>query len=131
MTISQDGELWVPVEITLIGKTGFLEAWRKGMEEWTAHETPAREAGAVQTRRARSCIAPWGLKETDLGLQYGRTEAIVERFRKDLDRLIERMTADLVAAAKAQGRKKDYNRLGVPLPGSEATMRQKRRSARP
>ncbi|MDA3941602.1 MAG: hypothetical protein PF693_20225 [Spirochaetia bacterium] len=39
MTISIDGELWVPVEITMIGKTGFLEAWRKGVEEWIREKT--------------------------------------------------------------------------------------------
>ncbi|GAH68908.1 unnamed protein product, partial [marine sediment metagenome] len=32
-----EGQLWVPVEITMIGKTGFLEAWRKGIEEWSAY----------------------------------------------------------------------------------------------
>ena len=35
MTLNIDGELWIPVEITLIGEADFLTAWRTGVEEYT------------------------------------------------------------------------------------------------
>jgi len=50
MTISIDGELWVPVEITMIGKTGFLEAWRTGIEEWTRYDNEASVRAFYKTR---------------------------------------------------------------------------------
>jgi hypothetical protein len=113
MSIDVDGELWIPVEITLVGKTGFLEAWTKGMEEWRAYDaTPGKRILTV-TRKARELYRPVGLKEADLGLQYGRKEAIVEAFRRDRDRLVERILSAAVATATAGGRKEDWNRLGV------------------
>ena len=38
MTINIDGQLWVPLEITLIGEADFLTAWRTGVEEFTAYD---------------------------------------------------------------------------------------------
>ena len=73
MTLEVNGELWVPVEITLIGKTGFMEAWRKGVEEWTALSR-SRQAGILRDAGGMGAVSTRGLKEIDLGLQYGRKE---------------------------------------------------------
>ncbi len=89
MTLDVNGELWIPVEITLVGKTGFMEAWRKGMEEWTACDADPKKRAFYVTKQARDVYRPVGLKEVDLGLQYGRKEAIVEGFQKDRDKLME------------------------------------------
>jgi tetratricopeptide (TPR) repeat protein len=113
MTINLDGELWVPVEITLIGKTGFLEAWRKGMEEWAAYDNSPEKRGLFKTRKCQELYRPVGLKETDLGLQYGREENILGNFRKDLDKLVETLTEDARSKAKTSGAKQEYNKLGV------------------
>jgi tetratricopeptide (TPR) repeat protein len=113
MTINLEGELWVPVEITLIGKTGFLEAWRKGMEEWAAFDNSPEKRGFFNTRKCQELYRPVGLKETDLGLQYGRKENILGGFRKDLDKLIETMTEETRSAARKGGKKQDYNKLGI------------------
>ncbi len=113
MTINLDGELWVPVEITMIGKTGFLDAWRKGVEEWREHESHSENRQLLRTRAAQSVYRPVGLKETDLGLQYGRAEEIARGFSREMDRLVEAAVAGYVQAANHSGRKEDYNRIGV------------------
>ncbi len=113
MSINLDGELWVPVEITLIGKTGFQEAWRKGAEEWAAYEDSPEKRGMFKTRKCQELYRPVSLRETDLGLQYGRREAILGNFRKDLDRLIETVTEEIRSAARRSGSKQDYNKLGI------------------
>ena len=113
MTINLEGELWVPVEITLIGKTGFLESWRKGREEWTAHDNSPEKRGFLRTRECQELYRPVGLKETDLGLQYGRKEGILDGFRQDLNKLIETITDDARSAARKGGRKQDFNKLGI------------------
>ncbi len=113
MSINLDGQLWVPVEITLIGRTGFPEAWRKGVEEWKEHEAQPEKRGFYPTRTAQEIYRPVGLKETDLGLQYGRKEKILEGFRRDLDKLIEGVVEEVASSARKSGRKEDYNKLGI------------------
>jgi hypothetical protein len=113
MTIDLDGELWVPVEITLIGKTGFLEAWRRGAEEWMEYEDTAERRGFFRTRECQQLYRPVGLRETDLGLQYGSTEAIIEGFRRDMDRVIEGVVTEYNQTARQSTRAQDYNKLGI------------------
>jgi tetratricopeptide (TPR) repeat protein len=113
MSVDVDGELWVPVEITLIGKSGFLEAWRKGMEEWSQYDAAPEKRNFTVTKKAHELYRPVGLKEADLGLQYGRKEAIVEGFRKDRDKLMERMVGEQVSAAQTSGRKEEWNKAGI------------------
>jgi tetratricopeptide (TPR) repeat protein len=113
MTLEVNGELWVPVEITLIGKATFMEAWRKGVEEWTALDADPKGRAFYVTRQAQELYRPVGLKEMDLGLQYGRKEAIVAGFQKDRDKLMDLIAADQMAAAKASGKKADWNKAGI------------------
>jgi tetratricopeptide (TPR) repeat protein len=113
MTLEVNGELWVPVEITLIGKATFMEAWRKGMEQWVALESAAKNRAFYVTKQARELYRPVGLKEVDLGLQYGSKEALVASFQKDRDKLMELIAADQMSAAKASGKKADWNKAGI------------------
>lgn len=113
MTISIDGELWVPVEITMIGKTGFLEAWRTGIEEWTRYDNETSVRAFYKTRDSQELYRPVGLTETDLGLQYGNSESIDRDFNKDMDKIISQVLAEYVNTASNSGRKQDYNRLGI------------------
>ncbi|MCX6376641.1 MAG: tetratricopeptide repeat protein, partial [Armatimonadetes bacterium] len=113
MTIEVDGTLWVPVEITLIGKAGFFEAWRRGVEEWAQYDAAPAKRGFFTTRKARELYRPVGLKEADLGLHYGRKEAIVAGFRGDKDKVFDALVHESAATAQSSGRKEDYNRLGL------------------
>jgi len=113
LTINLDGELWVPVEITMIGKTGFLESWRRGIEEWSAYEEEPEKRGFYVTRKAQELYRPVGLKETDLGLQYGEKENIIHNFQIDMDKIVEGIVSDYVRTAQEQNRAKDWNSLGI------------------
>jgi tetratricopeptide (TPR) repeat protein len=117
MTIPLVGKLWVPVEVTLIGKTGFLEAWRRGAEVWRRHEDTPEKRGFYPTRICQQIYRPVGLKETDLGLQYGRKEAIREGFQRDMEQLSEDAIRDLAEVARQGDRAEDYNRLGIGYAG--------------
>jgi len=113
MGIPLEGELWLPVEVTLIGKAGFLEAWRRGAEVWSKYEQEPQNRGFYRTRDCQQTYRPVGLKETDLGLQYGSKEAIRAGFLRDLEQLIEEATRGLKEAARRSERWQDYNRLGI------------------
>ncbi len=113
MTINFDDSLWIPVEITLIGKTGFMEAWRKGAEEWKAYEESPEKRGFYKTRACQELYRPVGLKETDLGLQYGRKENISLGFQRDLDRLAGDELTAYASLARQSRKKEDLNRLGI------------------
>lgn len=113
MTISIDGELWVPVEITMIGKTGFLEAWRVGMEEWTRYDNETALRAFYKTRESQEFYRPVGLSETDLGLQYGSADVIERDFNADIDGIISGVVEEYAGKAASSGRKQDFNRLGI------------------
>jgi hypothetical protein len=113
MSLAVKGELWVPVEITLIGKTGFLEAWRKGIEEWTAHDASPEKRAFNSTRDAQELFRPVGLKEADLGLQYGSRESVQKGFLQDRDKIAERFVYEYSTLALQTGKKEDYNKFGI------------------
>jgi tetratricopeptide (TPR) repeat protein len=115
LTINAENELWIPVEITMIGQASFSEAWRKGSEEWQAWETAPAKRGFWPTRKAQELYRPVGLRETDLGLQYGRKDAPVQAARRDISKLVDALADAATASAKATGTKEDWNRLGIRL----------------
>ena len=113
MTVPIDGTLWVPVEITMIGKEGFLEAWRKGIEEYRMFDEEPDKRGFYITREAQREYRPVGLKETDLGLQYGDPAQLSQLFRQDIGKLIDQTIAPYIEAAEVQNGPKEYNKLGI------------------
>ena len=113
MTISLDGEIWVPVEITMMGRSGFLDAWRKGSEEWNIHDDNPDARNFIITRSAQEEYRPVGLRETDLGLQYGNENGIKTSFTRDMDILTENIIHEYAVAAEQSGRDRDWNKLGV------------------
>jgi len=113
MTLSIDGTLWVPVEITLIGTDDFLSAWRIGMMEFAAVADTPELRHVIKTREAQEIFRPVGLVETDLGLQYGSKAEIVKNFKRDMDKLIDNVIADYKEAASNSKRKRDFNKLGI------------------
>jgi tetratricopeptide (TPR) repeat protein len=113
MTMDIDGELWVPVEITMIGLKSFLEAWRAGIEEWRAYNEAEEHRRLTVTTKAQERFRPVVLKERDLGLQYGSRPALVERFDADIAKLVDTIIEDYTLAAQEKARKNDYNRLGI------------------
>jgi tetratricopeptide (TPR) repeat protein len=113
MTLSIDGMLWVPVEITLIGTDDFLSAWRIGIMEFAAVADRPDQRHIIKTREAQEIFRPVGLQETDLGLQYGSQAEIVKNFKRDMNKLIDNVIEDYKETASASERKRDFNKLGI------------------
>ncbi|MFA6508450.1 MAG: tetratricopeptide repeat protein [Treponemataceae bacterium] len=103
--------VWLPVEITMIGVNAFTEAWRYGAEEW--NKAPADARGLYKTREAQAIYRPVGLRQTDLGLQYGDMGRVAQSFRRDIATIGESVLAEAKKAVKDRLGKQDYNRLGV------------------
>jgi len=111
MTIPVEGELWVPVEATLLsGKNGFLEAWKRGAEYWNANEG-SRVFNS--TRKAQLTFGPIPLEERDLGLQYGDAKRTFSLYDTALDEVGDLVMKSYMASAEKSGSKQDFNRLGI------------------
>lgn len=108
-----DGQLWFPVEVTLVGKQGFFDAWRKGAELWHEYDSDPTKRNLTRTAKAQELFGPVTLTESDLGLQYGSREVLSAAFKQELARMGDSFIADLNAAAKASKDKRDWNALGL------------------
>jgi len=101
------------VEITLIGRAGFMEAWKKGIDEYSEWNQEPAKRKFYKTQAAQAIYRPVGLKETDLGLQYGSKAKIVADFKSEASKLIDVIANPYVEAANKHKDKRDYNRLGI------------------
>jgi len=113
MSLNIDGELWVPVEITMIGQTEFLKAWRIGIEEFARYENNPDRRAIFKTNDAQLVYRPVGLLETDLGLQYGDKTKISSDFYSEIDNLVSQIIDDYSKDANEKGNKGSYNKLGL------------------
>ena len=111
MSINIDGELWVPVEITLLGSGNFSAAWRRGMELYS--QFVPEEGDLNITAVAQSVYRPVGLRQADLGLQYGDDEAIATEYSREIDRVVSAILSELDQRVATRGSAGDYNRLGI------------------
>ncbi|OQY35239.1 MAG: hypothetical protein B6241_01710 [Spirochaetaceae bacterium 4572_59] len=112
-TLTIDGEIWIPVEITMIGTTGFADAWKVGADEFNKYEDSPEKRGLFRTREAQEIYRPVGLKETDLGLQYGDKAVIGRIVSAETNSLV----GDIIDSYDKESRRKDskssYNQLGT------------------
>jgi len=108
-----DDQIWVPVEITMIGKQGFLEAWRKGADLWNSYDADPGQRVFNKTSDAQAVYRPVALKESDLGLQYGSKDELLSAYRSDFNRLSDTSLKGFADAAEKSGDKRDWNTLGI------------------
>jgi len=113
MTFDVNGELWIPVEMTMVGTSDFLSAWRKGVEEWSALANDTKDRQIYFTGTVQNVFSPVGLKEEDLGLQYGDTRKIADNFRDTTDKVIDTVIDSYTTTATTSNSKADYNRVGI------------------
>ncbi|TFG82083.1 MAG: tetratricopeptide repeat protein [Spirochaetales bacterium] len=113
MTVVLNDELWIPIEITMVGRQTFLEAWRKGAELWRLYETDATKRAFNRTADAQATYRPVALRESDLGLQYGSKGDLTAVYRREFTTLSDSALSDLAAATAKSGDKKDWNNLGM------------------
>ena len=113
MTFNFDGELWVLIEVTMIGKKDFFSAWRKGSEEYSVLDSSPEKRAVFFTRKAQETYRPIMLKETDLGLQYGDKIKITRDFRRDVQKHVSAIIDEYENIARSKQNKGSYNELGV------------------
>lgn len=113
MTIDLDGQLWVLVEITLMGRAGFMEAWSTGIGEYRQYDENPQAREFYPTAMAQEVFRPVALRETDLGLQYGDEDAIARRFAADMDQLTGAILQPYAAQATESGSARDWNAYGI------------------
>jgi tetratricopeptide (TPR) repeat protein len=111
VSINIDGELWIPVEVTMLGSGDFGSAWRRGMELYSQFEAPDRELH--RTASAQEVYRPVGLRQTDLGLQYGNEAAILDSFQEEINDMKSMILQDFENRAATRGSSAQYNRLGI------------------
>ncbi len=113
MTINLNGELWIPVEVTMVGEKDFMTAWKKGIDEYLLYDNDPDSRGFNITSEAQTVYRPVSLKETDLGLQYGEKINVVNGVENDLDRLIDVVIVYYKEEAEKEDSKNSFNRLGI------------------
>jgi hypothetical protein len=113
MTFDVNGELWIPVEMTMVGTSDFPSAWRKGVEEWKALDNDVKNRAIFFTADCQNAFKPVGLKEQDLGLQYGDTKKIADNFRDSADKIVDTVIESYMKVASDSNSKSDYNKVGI------------------
>ncbi len=113
MLLIVDDYIWVPVEITMLGSGDFLDAWRFGINEWHKLADDPDRRGFYLTRDAQSIYRPVGLRETDLGLQYGSPGRISRGFSEDFEDLTNTILTHVRDLAQERNTKRAYNTLGI------------------
>jgi tetratricopeptide (TPR) repeat protein len=131
MTIALKDELWVPVEITLIGKSGFMEAWRTGIEEWAAWEKDPTVRGFYTVADAQQLYRAVALKEAAAIFTNPDARQVVASFKEAQAKLAETLLAPYIEQANAKdATSNDFSKLGVRYaqygnyPKAEAAFRQ-------
>lgn len=112
-TLIVDGTVWVPVEVTMLGRGSFVEAWNYGVEVWQEMESDPGLRGFFRTRDAQSLYRPVGLRQTDLGLQYGDMNQVARAFSGSIDRVAGEIVAQARAEAEERSDRRQWNDLGV------------------
>ena len=112
-TLIIDGEVWVLIEITLIGSQGFMEAWNTGIRQWRDYDEEPERRALHRTREAQNVFRPVGLVETDLGLQYAERDGIERDFRETFNRLADLLLQPYRELALAEDDERAWNRYGV------------------
>jgi hypothetical protein len=113
MLVEIRGEIWVLVEITLIGKASFMEAWSTGIAEYKEHDNQPEQRGLYLTNESQQLFRPVALREVDLGLQYGDEETIVSRFENDLENLSRVFLQPAADDAQTENTAKSWNKYGI------------------
>lgn len=111
--IEVDGSIWVPVEITMIGRSSFTEAWSKAIAEYAEWESQPERRGFYLTSGAQTIYRPVVLRETDLGLQYGDDDAVLALFDDDLASLARSILKPVREEAEQKDSPRAWNSYGV------------------
>jgi hypothetical protein len=113
MVIDIDGQAWIPVEVTLIGRDHFMSAWQTGVRLWTQAAGDSAARNLVLTGEAQDTYRAVGLRERDLGLQYGDEGEIRAAFVEDRDRLANTILESYQQEAEERDTARAWNSYGI------------------
>ncbi len=113
MSINIKNQLWVPVEVTMVGTDDFLTAWRTGIQEFTALDDNPEQREIINIRQSQQTYRAVGLQETDLGLQYGDSQTVARNFSRDVNQVINEIIQSYSTIAEKTNNKSGFNRLGI------------------
>ncbi|WP_304226352.1 hypothetical protein [Gracilinema caldarium] len=113
MFLTVSDTLWIPVEVTLIGKQSFYDAWIKGAELWNLYEKDQNKRAFYRTADAQKLFRPVALRESDLGLQYGSQESLAALYKTEISRVADGILQPLADLANKSNNKQDWTYLGV------------------
>jgi hypothetical protein len=113
MTLEIDGEVWVPVEITLVGQTSFMDAWREGANEWHRNDDRPETRELIRVRQAQQVYRPVALRQSDVPIPYGERTVVASQFVDGLDELIDLILGQYEGIARESESARDYNQLGI------------------
>jgi len=105
--------LWIPVEVTLIGKQSFYNAWAKGAELWNLYEKDPNKRAFYRTVDSQNLYRPVALRESDLGLQYGSPEALSALYKVELTQVTDGVLQPILAEATKSNDKQTWTYLGI------------------
>jgi tetratricopeptide (TPR) repeat protein len=83
------------------------------VEEWQALEKDPKNRAVFFTADCQEVFRPVGLKEEDLGLQYGDAKKIADNFRGSVDKIVDAVIDSYSRTASDSNSKTDYNRLAI------------------
>lgn len=113
MTLEIDGDTWIPVEITLVGQSSFIEAWREGANEWRQYDEQPQVREYVRVREAQQVYRPVSLRYGDVPIPYGERATISRDFSEGLDELVDLLLVQYERVAQESENARDFNQMGI------------------
>lgn len=110
MFISRENSIWIPVEMTCIGKKAFLDAWQKGVQKWDEAKDRRR---IYTTKEAQHLYKPVVPYENSLDTSWDIDQKLAEEFVCYINELAGLIIQDYVQDAEITGSKQDYTNLGM------------------
>ena len=93
--IVQGDRVWMPVEITLV-KSGFLDAWRRGAQEWNEAANAGSQA-LYPVQEAWRTYEPVGFVEAGMIGQYPAGERVVQSYTDEIGALYDYINGPQIA----------------------------------
>jgi tetratricopeptide (TPR) repeat protein len=117
MVVEKDEKVWIPVEVTLSGKS-FLVAWQEGAKQYNQAISNNDAVGLHPSHEAWQLYSPVTLEEWDWEPDVPSKSDIATLYNSDMTRLVGNELDQKVREIKAQIRKDNknsnlHNKLGV------------------
>ncbi len=97
--ILHEDRIWMPVEITLV-KSGFLDAWRRGAQEWN-EAVRAEAQGIYPVQEAWRTYEPVGFVEAGMMGQYPAGEKITQSYNSEIGDIYDYINGPRIARIHA------------------------------